>query len=194
MTCFIIATGPSLTQDDVDLVRGRGTVIAVNNAVFMAPWADILFASDRSWWKQYNPEWFAGERLSIVEGTERYGCTVLPRTSKPGFGRDIIHCGYNSGFHALNLAIIRRYDPICLLGFDMQHTGGRTHCHGDHPRGMGNAGPVKLWLDVLEAAAVDTHGVSVTNCTRETALRGFPRMTLEAFIERCDSGRVSPTP
>lgn len=194
MTCFILATGPSLTQADVDAIRGKGIVIAVNNAVFMAPWADILFASDVSWWRQYNPAWFKGERLSIVEGTERWGCTVLPKRSLPGFGRDVIHCGYNSGFHAINLAIIRRYSPICLLGFDMQHTGGRTHCHGDHPDGMGNAGPVELWRNTLEAAAIDTHGVEVINCTRETALRGFPRMTLEVFIERCDSGRVLPSP
>lgn len=183
MTCFILATGPSQNQRDVDMVRGRGTVIAVNNAVFMAPWADVLYASDLSWWNTYNPKWFEGEKLTINERGAKFGAIVLPFRDAPGFGRDIIHGGYNSGFQALNLAIVRRHDPICLLGFDFQHTGGRRHCHGDHPAGMGNAGPVELWRRAMEAAAPNTHGCRVFNCSRETAIKGFPRMPLEEFLE-----------
>lgn len=184
MTCFILATGPSQNQRDVDLVRGHGTVIAVNNAIFMAPWADTLYASDFSWWNNYDHSWFKGERLTINEHGAKFGASVLPFRDGAGFGKDIIHGGYNSGFQALNLAIVRRHDPICLLGFDFQYgSDGRRHCHEDHPAGMGNAGPVELWRRAMEAAAPNTHSCRVFNCSRETAIKGFPRMTLEQFLE-----------
>lgn len=189
--CFILASGPSQNQRDVDLVRGRGTVIAVNRAVEMAPWADILYASDATWWKRYNPTGFTGERITICKHGPKFGTTVLPFEDLPGFGRDVVHSGYNSGFQALNLAIIRRYDPIVLLGYDFQHTDGLRHCHADYPGTMGNAGPVALWLRTIEQAAQNTHGITVFNCSRQTAIRGFPRMTLEAFLEHhCNSGSL----
>lgn len=187
MTCFILATGPSQNQRDVDLVRGRGIVIAVNRAIDLAPWADILYASDVSWWRRYNPEWFTGEKLTINEHGEKFGATVIPFEDGDGFGRSIIRTGYNSGFQALNLAIVRRYDPIILLGYDFQRTGGRAHCHEDYPEGMGNAGPVALWLRTMERAAGDTHGCRVINCSRETAITGFPRMSLEECLDRLDT-------
>lgn len=183
MTCFILATGPSQNQRDVDAVRGRGIVIGVNRAIEMAPWADILYASDTTWWQQYSPEAFAGEKLTISKDGPKFGAAVLPFDDGPGFGKDVIRTGYNSGYQALNLAIIRQYDPIALLGFDFQHTGGRKHCHADYPVTMGNAGPVVLWLRTIEQAALNTHGCTVINCSRKTAIQGFPRMTLEHFLD-----------
>lgn len=184
MTCFILASGPSQNQRDVDAVRGKGIVIAVNRAIDLAPWADILYASDASWWRRYNPADFRGERLTISKHGPKFGATVLPFEDAPGFGKAIIRTGYNSGFQALNLAIIRRYDPVVLLGFDFRHEDSKRHCHEDYPHGMGNAGPVALWLRTIEQAAQNTHGITIINCSRQTAIRGFPRMTLEAFLER----------
>ena len=42
-TIVCLATGPSLTQADVDAVRGQAdAVIAISDAVDLAPWADVL--------------------------------------------------------------------------------------------------------------------------------------------------------
>ena len=41
-TVAILATGPSLTVPDDAAVRGRVRTIAVNDAVTIAPWADVL--------------------------------------------------------------------------------------------------------------------------------------------------------
>ena len=38
---------------------------------------------------------------------------------------------------------------IILLGYDGQKTNGKAHWHADHPRGMGNAGPVDKWVKQL---------------------------------------------
>ena len=49
-TVVVIATGPSLTAEDVDYCRGKARVIAINDAYTLAPWADALYATDAKWW------------------------------------------------------------------------------------------------------------------------------------------------
>lgn len=197
--CFILATGPSQNQADIDLIRGKGTVYAVNNAIFMAPWADVHYACDEEWWKTYSPkrpDWFHGERLTISPYYYRHDCKRIAseHQNTQGFGLTAIRTGGNGGYQALNLAIIRGFKTICLLGFDHQHTKMKRHCHADHPQGMGNAGAVDIWLKAMNVASRDTHGAVVVNCTRETALECFERMALEDFIiEHCDTRIVPAT-
>ena len=68
---------------------------------------------------------------------------------------------------------------VILLGYDCQKTGGQVHWHGDHPEGLGNAGSMPKWAKQFEALAASVNGVEVINCSRDTALRAFPRMSLE---------------
>jgi len=90
--------------------------------------------------------------------------------------------GSNSGYQAINLAFILGAGEIILLGYDMQKTGGKQHFFGDHPNG-----PMKVdsdyngWLGNFEKLASDLagKGVEVINCTRQTALTCFKRMSLE---------------
>jgi hypothetical protein len=82
---------------------------------------------------------------------------------------------------------------ILLLGFDQQKTGGRAHCHVDHPKmdeggrrtNMANAGGIMSWPRMMNQTSMDLKklGVNVINLSRETALRCFPRMTPEKFLE-----------
>ena len=70
---FCIASGPSLTAEDVELVRRwrlantpeERRVIAVNTTFRMAPWADTLFASNDPWWVWARQEvgQFQGQKL-----------------------------------------------------------------------------------------------------------------------------------
>lgn len=201
MTCLILATGPSLSRSDVALVKWHRsalrrlgapplTVYAVNRAIEYAPWADVLYSGDPLFWR-----WFAAqgletsaERVSICASAAHYGATIYPHDHLPGFGADEIHSGYNSGYQALNLAILHGHTVIALLGYDMQHTGGKRHCHDDYPEGMGNADPVDLWRRWMEDAARMPCAASVVNCTRETALTGFERVALEDFLEALPLG------
>jgi hypothetical protein len=61
-TAAILASGPSLTREQCEAVRGKAKVIAVNNQAIdtdcdgvrvpaMAPWADVLYAADAKWWQ-----------------------------------------------------------------------------------------------------------------------------------------------
>lgn len=52
-TVVCLASGPSLTADDVAYVRGKATVVAVNDAIRLAPWADVLVSVDQIWWARH---------------------------------------------------------------------------------------------------------------------------------------------
>ena len=69
---IIIASGPSLTRKDAEALRNAGTGIAINCAVFFAPWAGYLFAADHVWWRHYAPKikWFKGDKEIDEEQNE----------------------------------------------------------------------------------------------------------------------------
>jgi hypothetical protein len=174
-TWFIFATGPSFLRQDAEKVRWCKTV-AVNNAVFFAPWADILYACDAKWWNCYGKSlgFFKGQRYSFqrVPGTERF----YRQQGFPGLAG-------NSGNQAIQLVASMGAKRIGLLGFDHQHTGGKKHCHADHPKRLGNAGSVAAWSGLMEQTAkvLKRKGVEVINCSRETAITCLPRMTVDEF-------------
>jgi hypothetical protein len=48
-TVFCVASGPSLTQEIADKLKGR-RVIVVNSSCHFAPWADVLYFTDSGWY------------------------------------------------------------------------------------------------------------------------------------------------
>lgn len=100
-----------------------------------------------------------------------------------GLSRDesTISTGLNSGYQAICLAYYFGAERIVLLGYDMQHTGGRRHWHGNHPCGLGNASNTQSWVEQMGYLASDLRceGVQVVNATTQTALKCFPRVALE---------------
>lgn len=83
----------------------------------------------------------------------------------------------NSGHQAINLASVFGAARILLLGYDVQHTGGKSHWHGDHPRTLGNARCVANWARGFKRQAQDARllGIEIVNCSRVTALDCFDR-------------------
>jgi hypothetical protein len=183
---LIVASGPSLTRDDCDALRVVEHSVAVNCAVFMAPWAEYLFAADNVWWRFYGPkvEWYKGRRVSRtarMANIERWKSLNWQRT------------GGNSGHMAIQYAIEQGAKQVALLGFDQQRSDGKAHFHADHPReaegrrtNMANAGGVASWPRLMAKTAMEIRdrGVYVVNLSRATALKCFPRMTVETFLEK----------
>src|SRR5690554_1489769 len=100
---FCLASGPSMTQQDADMV---GTVhlarddvgcIAVNNTWQLAKWADVLYAADQPWWRHYGKslDGFNGARLSWAQS---HYSTRVPRDTGMGLGRAGLCFGGNSGY------------------------------------------------------------------------------------------------
>lgn len=192
-TWVCIASGPSLTRADVELVRqwraqGGCKVIVVNSSWRLAPWADAVYAMDAKWWGRELGDLraqCAGSMRLCTSGpnaAKKYGLEHIRARNARGLGRDVVHLGGNSGYGAINLAYLWGAARIVLLGYDMQPTGGRSHWHGDHPDATGPL-PTREWLPRFSALAADlaVARVEVVNATRETALQCFARAPLETL-------------
>lgn len=183
-----IASGGSLRQSDVDLCRGR-RVIVVNDCWRLAPWADCLFAGDRSWWDEKGPApaEFAGMRVT-TDRSNPPGCKVMLWNRMTGLAADrrYLATGANSGYSAVNLAVHlnNAAAPIVLLGYDM----AGEHWFGRHPKPLRNPEEphFRQWREnfatLARAAAERDRPIKIINASRETALSCFPRMSLEQAL------------
>lgn len=181
-TACVIASGPSVTAEDTELVRAWRDadptcrfVVVTNSTFLLCPWADILYAKDCQWWRVYLAEVdarFAGLRATVRAHPARFRVEKMQNAPFRQWN--------NSGADALSVAVCAGATKIIMLGFDMQRTGGRSHHHGDHPHPLGNAASLKRWVPNIEVtrAWLDQQGVAYVNCTRETALK-WPRAKLE---------------
>lgn len=187
-TVVVFASGPSLTQEQVDAVKGRCRTIAINLAYRLAPWADLLYACDVKWWEQYKPQ-FAGIKVTQDAQVSRPDVRRVPSVNSPGLSLDPsrIHQGANGGYQALGLAALMGAKKVIFLGFDMKSTDAKKHFHADHPGGMSNPydGLFQQWIKNFETTKADLQkmGVTVLNATPGSALTAFPLMDLQDALE-----------
>lgn len=174
-TWVIIATGQSLTHDQVEYVRqaweaGKCKVAVVSNAYTLAPWADMMVSADTEWWRM-NPEalQFKGTKYSRME----YAGGVK------GFlyrNHNLVN-GSNSGLLAMAIArSVKQASKLILLGFDMHG----THYFGPHPKGLNNTTPSRFKTHISQFASFE--GPEVINCTPGSALKKFPMIPLNEAL------------
>lgn len=212
LTAVIIAGGPSLTRDQVDRVEQARNgsafrVIAVNDAYLLAPWADVQYAADARWhrWQEegipkpllgltgadVRERWasFAGQKCSIENDGPAVvdpSIHMLRNAGEKGLSLDprALVTGRNSGFQALNLAVLAGARRLILLGFDGQPgAGGKEHFHGGHPQATPRAA-FQWYRQCMSAAenALNELGVAVINCSPGTAIDTFPKARLEDVL------------
>jgi hypothetical protein len=185
-TFVCLGSGPSLTQDDVDACSSRARVIAVKDAIRLAPWADVLYGAGAdvgNWWAQHGPclEDFAGLRYTLDPKASRWA-TVLRNTGFVGLETDPsgLRIGKNSGYQAINLAVHLGAKRIVLLGFDME---GHDHFCGPHPdqRWRPNYREFSAYFDTL-VEPLNALGIRIINASRHTTLDCFERLSLEEAL------------
>lgn len=195
-TIVCVATGPSLTVEDVRYCRDKAPMVVVNDAHRMAPWADVLYSSDRYWWTHYRgvPE-FSGLKATIEFSPGRAALDLQRFVPEMHFLRNTGHdgietapdgirtCRQNSGGAAVNLALHLGAKRIVLLGYDCNALSGR-HFFGDHPSPINGLQHFPTWRqgflsmrDPFEAL-----GVMVLNCSRSTSIEAFACVPLEAAL------------
>ena len=198
-TVAILASGPSMTRDQADYVRGKCRVIAVNNQGIdthvdgvlqpaLAPWADALYAADYKWWNCYKDRALKFEKykISIRSGPFKevhYLQQSAVRVFDPR--PDYLVTGGNSGYQALHLAVHFGAKRVILLGYDMRMQGTRKHWFGDHPGNLNARGNYPMWIRCFQMFANELRknlGVGVVNCTPGTALDCFPKAELKDTI------------
>jgi len=194
-TLVCLAPGPSLTAEAVaDVSRAGVPVVAVNDTVRLAPWAEVLYSSDRAWWRYYDgvPK-FGGRRVGIGRHTgdaspirvpSGMRIHVLEHTGPTGLdpAPTGLRSGSNSGYAAVNLAVHLGAARILLVGYTLGTHAGRGHFFGSHPRGLAESreehyAAFRRAFGTL-IAPLAALGVEVLNCTPDTHLAAFPRVDL----------------
>jgi hypothetical protein len=185
-TVVCIGSGPSLTREDVEAVRGRARVIAINNGYQLAPWADALYASDGAWWRWHEgAPTFGGLKFSLKGDGEIVdpGVMLLENRGLNGLESDPagLRHGKNSGYQAIGLAVHLGAARIVLLGYDLQlGPAGEKRWHAPHKDKAADAAFDK-WLPQFATLVepLRERGIEIVNCSRRTALTCFPRQLLE---------------
>jgi len=143
----VIGGGPSLTMIHVEQVRAAGVrCIAVNDAYLWAPWADVSYFADASWWAAHT----AGTpkpmlKLSAANVRARFAafagqkCSI--QSQQPNITDDAVHILRNArtdpngrGIHANGLSL----DPGALL------TGSNGGWQATNVAALAGANPIIL--------------------------------------------------
>ncbi len=185
-TVVILATGPSLCAQDVAYARTHhAKLLAIKDAIQLAPDADALYACDGKWWRHYGPRLtYAGPTYSLDPIAAPWA-TVLENTGEMGLERQPtgLKTGRNSGAQAIGLAVHLGAARIVLLGYDMQ-AGllGANHFHGEHP--WRSTPPYAAFLPMFRflVEPLKALGITVVNASRVSAVTDFPKMTLEEAL------------
>jgi len=201
-TIACIATGPSLTQQQVDTARDKGfELFCCNNSIFLAPDAALLYAVNFAWWQWYyhDVKDFPCEKWSTSrQVAEKFGTNWI--AEKMGYGLstdpDVIHHGHGSGFSLVSMAHKKGADRIVLLGYDLKYSKdydgkarnpGSTprHFFGEYPQPMQHWPSVhvkdgvhvellELYRDVAKQGLVE-----IINCTPDSAIDCFPMCEID---------------
>lgn len=186
-----IGGGPTLTPEQVDYCRGRAKVIAINDAIRLAPWADLLYFADERWYRWHEAEVraFKGQRATIENrhlAVELPGLWCFENAGVKGLclRPQGLMTGKNSGYQVINLALHLGVSKLVLIGYDMSAAPGRTHWFGDHPVPGRPDRFAKVHLPMFEGLVdpLKRSGMEVVNATPETALKAFPSVRLEEAL------------
>lgn len=182
-TVVIVASGPSARREDVDWCRASGwPVWAVNTSYTLG--CDSLYACDHAWWKRYHAHVGVTDCWTWSEqAAEEFGLHWVRGIDAEGFStaRTHVHTGSNSAFQVLNLVVLMGAARVVLLGYDMRHVDGKTHHHGDHPKGLANPDAEFLALCAAKFGQIQPLGCEVLNCTPGSAIRRFPFADLRSL-------------
>lgn len=175
---IILASGPSLCDEDIDAAKASGhRLITVNETHWRAGRPDHHVADDLSWWRH---------NLDIVHPSAKRWTVSRQAAKRYGLNKLPYYQHHLSGITAIKLAIHLGAKRIILLGYDCQATDGQSHWHGDHSAQVRpNPKPYDFerWRRLFDRfAATLPAGVEVINCSRETALTCFNLLPLNEAL------------
>jgi len=196
--CVVVGGGPSYETFDCARLRGWRT-IGINRA-FERFEPTVLFSMDERYYRWVVSGMYdamadgagAAAKFAAFRGYKAWLMTrggsfpedvfVLPayrnyETALQAFvwsSEEGIGSGNNSGYGALQLAVVLGANPIYLVGFDMRHRGAKTHGHSGHPIPQ-QAYQVEHMRTFFERAApaIKARGFRVVNLCADSALRCF---------------------
>lgn len=185
--CYVIGSGPSLSGFDFDKLPS-GYRIGANKSGWLAK-CDTLVSLDRNFPRKCLDDLraFKGEIVLAARPDERTldFVTYVDRRRGEQLSDDpnALH-GYDSGYASLNLAYLRGFKEIALLGFDFKWVGSQTHFHNGYAdQNRQTYKYLERWAKAFDSARQQLHaaGVSVTNFVgpHGSNVTAFPTRPLE---------------
>lgn len=183
----LIASGPSVTQDQLDNVRewqkdGGGIVMTVNRSFEAAPWADYLFTIDGRFLRAWE------DKIREFKGTV---LTHKLASYYPDFIKVVpATCSGNSGSAGIEvLSRDFKCKKIILVGCDAKWSDkGKKHHHEDYPdtgdrkTTLNNCSNIHEFKGCFEKAIKRSKDVEIINCSPDSALRFLPNMPIKEAL------------
>jgi len=186
--CYIVGGGPSLKDFEWRRLIGKN-VIAINRALEVLPFVDVIFFSDLRFWKQYRQSILAHKaEYKVTFCKEAYedapeDLTYLKNEKRYGLESDItkICDGKNSGYAAMNLAAHLGASLIVLLGYDMKEKGDNTHWHSGYTEGYAER-KLKAYNEAFKSIVnpLKDLNINVLNACEDSDLEYWSKATLES--------------
>lgn len=211
--CFIVATGPSLTMDDLNLIKGEYSfgMNSVIKAFDKTDWRpDFYMIQDEYVYDKLEAELqdvnknenfliavggAIPDRYESAKNYKRFSLHYLDHKMfhRSGFGEfkysndcySVIYDAYTVTFSVLQMACYMGFREICLLGCDCNYNQSKAHFadYGHHDPKAAVMGDKMLQGHYEFKKFADSIGVKIVNCTRGGMLEAYPRITLETVLK-----------
>ena len=200
MRGVILGTGPSLTQEAIDLVNASSLPKFGCNLTFQALRLDALYVNNREFWEYYGaeldeydcPKWTYHKDIA-----EKHNAHFVQGAWEPGLSKDpgYLHWGHGSGYELLGVAYLLGITEFVLIGYDLRYPkgynkternpGGERHFFGEyapelqHWPSVGPNGEMTGLLDCYRTIDTEELGIRIINCSPGSALDFFEMGKLE---------------
>lgn len=200
--CFIIAGGPSVSKFDLKALEGENT-IGINMA-FRLFNPSIIYGMDaRLWGWIENEETGKGDKAlfdkcqaikvwsDVTQAPLPEDIVLAPCIGRPGLSKSLsdgLGAGTNSGFGALNLALLLGASEIYLIGYDFK--GGRWHPGYPMPGGVGNDYHLQCYLE--NSAEFKEFDSKIINLNPESKLKIFEFGIMPVNLRKANAAPQKP--
>ncbi len=183
--CFIIASGPSLNEFDLTLLKNRHT-IGLNRSFLKYPDTKYHCVFDYRLFEMYEKELKNSRYLFTLEDRP-FGIPIKLLGTK-GFSWDLcegIYSGYTISYFGLQLAIYLGFKEIYFLGLDLNNDGENTHFFGyDYNSKDHNTSEypkmIECFVNIKDELV--KRDIKVFNCSPNSKLTCFPYMDYETAV------------
>lgn len=175
---WIVAGGPSARQFDFSRLAGK-QVLGVNDAIDLPLYRSgacaCLFSADPDWVRREleylhlyeGPKYAAIALDTHPDLADLPGVTYLQRCHEDGLSFDpgFVCTGGNSGYAAINLAVLKGAKLIHLVGYDMD------------PSTRGQGDKFEQWIPRFRTMLpqLEEHGIRVINHNLHSHIDAFPK-------------------
>lgn len=186
-SAFILASGPSLAKADLTPLHRR-IVIGLNRSSLVFPETHYHCTMDQRLFNEYE-DVLQKTRYLFTLPDRPFGMPIKLLGSE-GFSYDLekgIYSGYTVSYFALQVAVYMGFTRVFFVGLDLKHHMGQTHFFGkDYVSENHEQTEFPKMIRMLEYAADELAGsdVRVFNCSPDTSLTCFERVSLEWAVSR----------